>query len=66
MALPPGVDTGFEVLDASFGHLDYDGLERFEPDEFVREASLQALSRLRELKIAPTMTSDEIMALTRD
>jgi predicted nucleic acid-binding protein len=65
-ALPPGVDDGFEVLDRSFGQLDYDALENFEPDAFVREASLRALSRLRELKIAPTMTSDEIMALTRD
>ena len=65
-ALPPGVDAGFDVLDASFSHLDYDALERFEPDAFVRDASLRALSRLRTLQIAPTMTSDEITALTRD
>ena len=65
-ALPPGADADFDVLDASFGHLDYDALESFEPDAFVREASLRALSRLRQLRIAPTMTSDELMALARD
>lgn len=64
-SLPPGVDADFDILDASFSHIDYDALERFEPDEFVREASLKALSRLRNLEIAPTMTSDDLMALTR-
>ena len=65
-SLPPGVDAGFAVLDASFGHLDYDALEHFEPDKFVREASLRALGRLRDLAIMPTMTSDDLTALTRD
>ena len=64
-SLPPGVDSGFSLLDASFGHLDYDELEQFEADVFVREASLRALNRLREMGIVPTMTSDELMALLR-
>lgn len=65
-SLPAGVDRGFEMLDASFGHLDYDELERFEPDAFVREASLRALARLRSQGIAPTMTSGDLMTMLRD
>lgn len=48
-SLPPGVDPGFDVLDASFKHIDFESLEQFEPELFVREASLQALSQLRKL-----------------
>jgi hypothetical protein len=65
-SLPPGVDSGFGLLDASFGYLDYDELERFDPDAFVREASLRALKRMREMGISPTMTSDELMKLLRN
>lgn len=65
-SLPPGVDGRMELLDASFGHLDYGELERFEPDAFVREASLQALARLRSQGIVPTMSSDDLMKLLRD
>jgi hypothetical protein len=65
-SLPPGVDAKFDVLDASFSHIDFDALKEFQPDAFVREASLEALRRLRNLEIAPTMSSDELTALTRE
>lgn len=65
-SLPPGVDDGFDLLDSSFGHLDYDELRQFEPDAFVREGSLRALKRIREMGAVPTMTSDDLMALLRD
>lgn len=65
-SLPPGVDGGLDLLDSSFGYLDYDELRRFEPDAFVREGALRALRRIRELGAVPTMTSDDLMTLLRD
>lgn len=65
-SLPPGVDEDFDLLDSSFGHIDYDELARFEPDAYVRESSLRALKRIRDLGIVPTMKSDDLMTLLRD
>lgn len=46
--LPAGVANVLEWLDASYEHLDYEELNEFEVDSFVRESSLRALNFLRE------------------
>ena len=64
-SLPAGVDASFDLIDASFTYLDNDQLIDFEADAFVRETSLIALKRIREMGLAPTMSSDDLMALLR-
>lgn len=64
-SLPAGVVNTMEWLDASYEILDHDELEAFDVDMFVREASLRALSNIRERGIKPTMSSSDLMSLMR-
>ena len=52
-------------LDASYEVLNHDELKAFDVDMFVREASVRALSKIRERGIKPTMSSSDLMALMR-
>lgn len=51
-------DAGFEILDA-------DELANFDLETFIREHTRQALRMLQEKGIEPTMSSDELLRLTR-
>ena len=52
-------DAGFDIIDA-------DELLNFNLEEFVRRQAREALRRLRDQKIEPTMTGSELMKLTRE
>lgn len=58
--------NAMDWLDASYELLDHDELEAFNVDMFVREASIRALSNIRERGIKPTMSSSDLMTLMRD
>lgn len=64
-SLPAGVVNTMDWLDASYEVLDHDELKAFDVDMFVREASVRALSKIRERGIKPTMSSSDLMALMR-
>jgi hypothetical protein len=51
--------AGFEIIEA-------DELSNFDPDEFIRKHTREALSRLRDRHIKPDMSAEELMRLTRD
>ena len=51
--------AGFETIGA-------DELANFDPEEFIRKQTEQALEILQEKNIRPTMTLDELMKLTRE
>jgi hypothetical protein len=51
--------AGFDIIDA-------DELEAFDAEEYIRTQTKTALEKLREQNIAPTMTAEELMKLTRD
>lgn len=51
---------------AGFEDLSPDEMEDFDLEEFIRRRTYEALSKLQELNIKPTMTAEEIMKLTRD
>jgi len=51
--------AGFEVIDA-------DELANFNPEEFVRRHTREALANLRKRKIQPTMSAEELMKITRE
>ena len=51
--------AGFEVIDA-------DELEVFDLQDFIRLHTQQALTRLRQGNVTPTMSVEELMRLTRD
>jgi hypothetical protein len=50
--------AGFDVIDA-------DELISFDPEAFIRRHTRDALERLRERDVRPTMTAEELMNLTR-
>lgn len=52
--------------DAGFDTIDTDELLTFNLEEFVRRQTREALRRLRDQKIEPTMTGSELMKLTRE
>lgn len=64
-SLPAGVINKMNWLDASYELLDHDELRTFDVDFFVREASVRALSKIRERGIKPTMSAADLMTLTR-
>ncbi len=64
-SLPAGVVNTMEWLDASYELLDHDELKAFDVDMFVREASVRALSNIRNRGIKPTMSSSDLMSLMR-
>ena len=64
-SLPAGVVNTMDWLDASYEVLNHDELKAFDVDMFVREASVRALSKIRERGIKPTMSSSDLMALMR-
>jgi hypothetical protein len=51
---------------AGFDIIDTDELLNFDLEEFVRRQTLEALRRLQEQEIEPTMTGSELMKLTRE
>ena len=65
-SLPAGVANTMQWLDASYELLDFDELQSFDVDMFAREASIRALSSIRQRGITPTMSSSELMNLMRD
>ncbi|QFT48990.1 hypothetical protein FIU97_20540 (plasmid) [Roseivivax sp. THAF40] len=64
-SLPAGVVNTMDWLDASYELLDHDELREFDVDMYVREASVRALSKIRERGIKPTMSSADLMTLMR-
>lgn len=52
-------DAGFDVIDA-------DELEHFDLEEFVRRHTKEALRKLQQQGIKPTMTASELLKLTRE
>ena len=52
-------EAGFDIVDA-------DELLHFDLEEFVRRHTRDALRRLLDQKIEPTMTGSELMKLTRE
>ena len=51
--------AGFDVVDA-------DELATFDAEEYIRRQTKNALERLREKNILPTMSAEELMKITRD
>lgn len=51
--------AGFEVIDA-------DELATFDPEDFIRRHTRNALLELRKKQIKPTMTAEQLLKLTRD
>ena len=49
---------GFEVISAL-------EMEDFDPEKFVRRRTQEALRRLKEEGVAPTMSTEEVLRLTR-
>jgi hypothetical protein len=51
--------AGFDVIPSMI-------MEEFDAEEFIRDHTRQALERLKQLGIEPTMTAEEVLKLTRD
>lgn len=51
--------AGFEIIDA-------EDLVTFEPEEFIKRRTRRALAHLRERNIAPTMSAEDLMRITRE
>lgn len=54
------------ALHAGFDYISADELNDFDVDEFIRRKASEAISRLKEKGIRPTMTADELMKITRE
>jgi hypothetical protein len=51
---------------AGFDFLLPDDLEQFDVDIFIRRKASEAIGKLKEKDIHPTMTADELMRMTRE
>jgi hypothetical protein len=56
----------FLAINAGFDFLGPDELENFDVDAFIKRKTAEALQRLKEEGIRPTMTAAELMKLTRE
>ncbi len=54
------------ALYAGFDFISADELDAFDVDEFIKKKASDAIRRLKEEEIRPTMTADELMKITRE
>lgn len=53
------------ALQAGFDFVSPDDLDDFDVEEFVKRKAIEALNRLKEKHIKPTMTAEELLKITR-